>query len=392
MPSRTGKRKLLFVVSNDYGELSTALDFIAGQPFETLILAPDRLFRANGGDLPAGCRNYHSVADVLSAARAQSPELAFLFSAYLYAVNGLLSLDDVQRLIEGLRAVTRMIVTSDPFLGLLFHIDDRTFSDQHPAKRELTEHFAQVARMLDGVKHLYRVEPREGAKAGSVSFYNPHVVLDDAARATRTARALKTLGVIRGLKRWLFVLSAEDYGAGVARWGKNRFDALLASKLKETAGAGRQPVLIGPSPCLDALRHGTSNPTSAVLLEFCEYLTFQSLLCEAEYAFYWNIFSDSIIARVMNRQPVFFFDAGHLVRAMPPFFEAGLNHFYAGNAPHFLDLDATLSAEGLAVSAVDEDRKLERARQRFTQSPDPGQMVELLLETTGSQASDRFSD
>jgi hypothetical protein len=386
MSFHSGKRKLHFVVSNDYGELSTALDFIARQPFEALILVPDRLFRANGGDLPVACRTYRSVADVLSAARDQSPDVVFLFSAYLYAINGLFGIDDVKRLIEGLSTVTRMVVTSDPFLGRLFHLDKSTFSDQHPARRQLSDHFALLVPILERVKHLYRVEPCSGAAAGSVSFYNPGVVLDEAERAARHQKARETFGVIPELKRWLFVISAEDYGAGVAEWGKAGFDNLLVSRLKETADAGSQPILIGPQPCIEAVRRGTSNPASALLLDFCNYVTFRSLLCEAEYCFYWNIFSDSIIARVMNRQPVFFFEQGHLVRAMPSFREVGIKHFYAGHAPPCLDQRMPLSANQLAALAADEDRELARARQRFEKSPQPDQLIEQLLATTDSRA------
>jgi hypothetical protein len=386
MSSPSGKRKLLFVVSNDYGELSTALDFIAGQPFEALILVPDRLFRANDGDLPAACRTWRSVADVLSAARGQSPDVVFLLSAYLYGVNGLLSIDDVQRLIEGLETVTNLVVTSDPFLGQLFHLDNSTFSDQHPARRQLLEHFARLVPILDRVKHLYRVKTRLGTTAGSVSFYSPAVVLDETERAGRIQKAREIFGILPDLKRWLFVISAEDYGAGVAQWGRAGFDNLLARRLRETAEARRQPILIGPPPCIEALRRGTSNPASALLLDFCNYVTFRSLLCEAEYCFHWNIFSDSIIARVMNRQPVFFFDQGHLVRAMPSFLDAGIKHFYAGHAPPCLDQNAPLSANQFAALAADEDRELHRARHNFEQSPQPNDLVEQMLAATRSRA------
>jgi hypothetical protein len=201
-----------------------------------------------------------------------------------------------------------------------------------------------------------------------------------------SATAISTPGVLPRLKRWMFVLSAEDYATGIGRWGKARFDGVLLEKLKETANAGRQPVLIGPGPCIDALRQATSTPASALLLEFCKYTTFLSLLSEAEYCFYWNLFSHSIIARVMNRQPVFFFDSGHLVHAMPSFLEIGLKHFYACARPRSLDQDARLSAEQLAGLALEEDGRLEPARQRFAQSPEPAQVVERLLGTPNGQS------
>ncbi|HUE15995.1 MAG TPA: hypothetical protein VMR25_17620, partial [Planctomycetaceae bacterium] len=194
MSSRGHKRQLLFVVSNDYGELSTALDFLAGQPFDAQILMPDCLYRANGESLPVSCRAYNSLADILSVVTTQSPDVVFLFSGYLYAVNGLLSLDAVRQLVETLRSATRDVVTSDPFLGQLFRLDPSTFSDHHPARRQLVEHFAQVVPILEGVKHLYRVAPRAGATAGSISFYNPDVVLNATARAAWHAKAINTPG------------------------------------------------------------------------------------------------------------------------------------------------------------------------------------------------------
>ncbi|HEX4073753.1 MAG TPA: hypothetical protein VHX68_21415 [Planctomycetaceae bacterium] len=243
--------------------------------------------------------------------------MVFLFSGYLYAVNGLFPIDGVRQLVDGLCSTSCAVVTSDPFLGELFRLDESTFSEQHPARRQLAEHFAQIVPILARVKHLYRAAPRAGAAGGSVSFYNPQTVLDQAARSAWTNRALDTPGIRPELKRWLFVLSAEDYAAGTVRWGNARFDETLRGKLLETAMAGRQPVLIGPPASIEAMRQGELTPVTALLFEFCDSARFLSLLYEAEYCFYWNVFSHSIIARVMNQGPVFFFDWGHLVHALP---------------------------------------------------------------------------
>ena len=161
--------------------------------------------------------------------------MVFLFSGYLYAVNGLFLIDGVRQLVDGLCSTSCAVVTSDPFLGELFRLDESTFSEQHPARRQLAEHFAQIVPILARVKHLYRAAPRAGAAGGSVSFYNPQTVLDQAARSAWTNRALDTPGIRPELKRWLFVLSAEDYAAGTVRWGNARFDETLRGKLLETA-------------------------------------------------------------------------------------------------------------------------------------------------------------
>jgi hypothetical protein len=373
------KRKLLFAISSDYGELSTALDFLAGQPFDAELLLPERLFRVHASSLPVACRMSHSPADILAAVAEKTPDVVFLFSGYLYAINGLFPIDGVRQLVDALCSTSCAVVTSDPFLGELFRLDGSTFSEQHPARRQLAEHFARIVPILAGAKHLYRGTPRAGAAGGSVSFYNPQTVLDEAARFAWKNRALRTPGIRPELKRWLFVLSAEDYAAGTARWGKARFDENLRGKLLETAMAGRQPVMIGPPACIEAMRQGELTPVTALLFEFCEQAQFLSLLHEAEYCFYWNVFSHSIIARVMNRGPVFFFDCGHLVHALPSFLDAGLEHFYAGWRPRRLEQNDVLSAGQLAEFAVEDDRSLEPARLNFARSPSPVEMVEDVL-------------
>src|ERR1700722_18921816 len=102
MNLRGDKPKLLFVISNDYGELSTALDFLAGQPFDAELLLPERLFRVHSASLPVARRAYNSPADILSAVAEKSPDVVFLFSGYLYAINGLFTVDGVRQLVEAL--------------------------------------------------------------------------------------------------------------------------------------------------------------------------------------------------------------------------------------------------------------------------------------------------
>ncbi|HET6326800.1 MAG TPA: hypothetical protein VFG04_19130 [Planctomycetaceae bacterium] len=380
MSSARGERKLLFVVSNDYGELSTALDFLAGQRFDAQILIPDRLYRANRLNLRSAWRAYHSVADILALAAAQSPDVVFLFSGYLFVINGLFSLNALRQLVTGLQSGMSAVVTSDPFLGQLFRLEDSTFD--HPAKRELIEHFAQLVPLLDNVTHLYRVAPRVGATAGSLSFYNSRVVLDKAELTQWSDKAINAFGLNEELKRWLFILSAEDYAVGVARRGKVAFDELLGRKIAETAQVGRQPVLIAPAACIGAVGRFVSTPTNAQFVDFCDHSTFLSLLYEAECCFYWNLFSHSIIARVMNHLPVLFFDYGHLVHAMPSFLKVGVEHFYAGVEPHRLQADEPLTAEHVALATVEQDRRLEEARLRFAKSPAPEEVVELLVTQT----------
>ncbi len=59
-------RRLLFVVSNDFGELGTALALVKGQPFDSLVLLPDRLSQRNQA-LPVPSRSYRGLRDILNS-------------------------------------------------------------------------------------------------------------------------------------------------------------------------------------------------------------------------------------------------------------------------------------------------------------------------------------
>ena len=53
LPKRTDEARLLFVLDNDYGELTTAMFFLHGQALanRATVLLPPRLHTTNGGTL-----------------------------------------------------------------------------------------------------------------------------------------------------------------------------------------------------------------------------------------------------------------------------------------------------------------------------------------------------
>ena len=60
------------------------------------------------------------------------------------------------------------------------------------------------------------------------------------------------------------------------------------------------------------------------LLPYCSYEEFEQRLLDAEFVFYWQIFSTSTFLRLWNGLPVFFFDQGHNAHLLSPLQEAGL--------------------------------------------------------------------
>jgi hypothetical protein len=360
--------RLLFVPSNDYGELSAALYFLEGSDFPATLLLPERLFAANAEHLPVPASRYRSPDDVLAAVDCERPDVVFLFSAYLFAINGLFDIDATGRLIEGLRTRGPAIVTSDPFLGLMTRPEESTFAADHPLRKVLADHFARLSPLVSSLTHLY-VMPADGiAVADRVSFAN--------RRAIRGAPA-------PGPPRWVFVLSAEDYGHQAAALGRAAFEGLLLDHLDNAIRQGRQPVLIAPSACIDALKASGRASEGATLLSFCRHDVFRKHLLGAEHALYWNVFSNSILARVMNRLPVFFLARGHMAHAMPRLYEAGLRHYYPGCELPFLDPKKAPTADDLTRAADAQHAGFAGALRRFAESPDPAEVIAQILARRG---------
>jgi hypothetical protein len=353
--------RLLFIVSADYGELSNALYFLRGGGFAARLLLPERLYTANRDSLPVPAERYATAPDILAAAAHEPPDIVFLFSGYLLAFNGILDLPSVRELMRQLRKRGAELVVTDPFLGLLRPVCPSPFNARHPAK--LDAHFAQVAQLMDAATHLYLVAPDGEPAPRAASFSNPVLWSE-----VRTSGA--------GPLQWLFVLAAEDAGAQAHRLGQERFVQLLRARLADAVRAGRRPVLVAPQPLLDVLA-GTVD--GLIALSFCAHATFTRLLLEAEYAFYWNPFSNSVPARLVNGRAAFFFDRGHMAHAIPALYELGLRTYYPGTRPSMLALDAALVPGELADLASSQAAGLQQARLRFTSAPTPRELVQRLL-------------
>jgi hypothetical protein len=362
--------RLLFVLSNDYGELSSALYFLEGTDLSATLLMPERLFRANaeGPLVPTEC--YRSSAEILAAVDRERPAIVFLFSAYLYAINGLLDLKGVGALIRGLKERNLGVVTSDPFLGVMTHPDESLFAADHPLRSVLAGHFAQLSPLVRGLAHLYFM-PTEGiAVADRVWFANPGAIRADRAGDEGPS--------------WLFIVSAEDYAHQAASLGRDAFERLLLEHLGNATRQGRRPVLIGPMACIESMRSAGKAIPEAVLMPFCRHDVFRDQLLGAEHVFYWNVFSNSILARVMNRRPVFFFARGHMAHAIPRLYDAGLRHYYPDCELPWLDPRAVPTAESLARLAERQRSGFASALRCVEQAPSPAQVVAKLVEGRSS--------
>src|SRR4030095_10749890 len=105
---------------------------------------------------------------------------------------------------------------------------------------------------------------------------------------------------------------------------------------------------------------------------------FTALLLDAEHVFYWNVLSNSTILRITNRLPVFFFDAGHIVHALPALGARGLDVYWCGVTPPSLDIAEPLDAARLAELAEAQHRALDVTRARWFAAPAPDAVVAAL--------------
>ena len=381
--ARDATRRTLFVLDNDYGELTTAMYFLLGQDLAAgaTLLLPPRLFVTNADVLPGRTFPYTSVDDVLRAVDA-GPDVVVLCSAYLYALHGILDSEALAHIVHHCRHRGSRIVTTDPFLGLLSEDAGPALvtvdmpDEAPPWLRALkTIEDERLGRLLGAAEaivaelpHLYPSCPP--SVTDRLSFFNPDLRCD-----------------LPQAPLWLFVLSSRDYECQLMRHGRDGFAAVLARRFEDASHAGRHPVFVGPHDCVQAVieyvdRGGGEGIGEArggiTLLTFCSFTRFSSLLLSAEYAFYWNALSHSMFLRLFNGLPVFLFDRGHLVRNAPPLYARIVEWYYQGWNPIYLDPDRDLRDADLGRLAEEYRRGAAETRARAARLPSPRQLIDHL--------------
>lgn len=390
--------RLLFVFDNDYGELTTAMYMLIGQELarQTTFLLPPRLYVTNQDSLPDRAGPYRTPDDVIRVVDAEKPDVVFLCSGYLFSIHGIFSLPTLERLVQLLDERGCHVVTSDPFLGLQSNLSrSTTISIDIPehappvlkrfkegADRKLTEHLSRSFQLLKDRIHVYPTYPAAPGEAPTkdvrgVSFFNsgliyPHATGRAAARTLATHAGVE----VSGKPKWVFVLASQDYELQLTFHGRAACIDDLVAMLEQTLRAGRHPVFIGPYDCVQGVIQRIAGTEAVTLMTFCPFKRFAALLLSAEYAFYWNAVSHSMLLRLFNKLPVFLFDRGHLARSVIPLYERSVDWYYQGWEPIYLDLGQELSVEGLAEPARQYREAAQEVSKHLRRAPPPDRMVE----------------
>jgi hypothetical protein len=373
-------RRLLVVVSGDYGELGAALYFVQGLGLAVppLLLLPASLEQLGQDEGGVRTGSYHGAADLVRQLTDFAPDAVLLATGYLLTVNTGLTAVDVFTLLLRLRRLGVTLLTTDPFLGLhprpvlpsprqLLHPGGRVAVVAWAYLVGLSFRVAILGLALRGAWHVYpaptvRLPTLAGPRR--LSYCNPAAaVIDAAAHAS-----------MRGRPVWLFVLSRVDHTLQLRLRGPDFLTTLL-QRLEECIALGCHAVVVGPAALVAAVdgHFGREEPLSAFSdLSHQRYIEW---LMASEYAFFWNLLSFSLIHRVLAARPVFFFDAGHFTHLFPDVAEAGARLFYGGWRPALRPLEQPFHLHQLDIEAAAVVQAFRRIGSGLREGATPAQVL-----------------
>jgi hypothetical protein len=364
--------RILIVVSSDFGDLGTAMYMFEGTGISVQLLLPARLHQQNSQLAPHKVSAYSGAAQLLEKIRDYQPQLLLLMTG----VNSLLSMVDLQMILQKARSMGIPVATTDPLLG-------ETLSEEnfHPLgwTKEMFQRAAAMQNCLRGVHHLY-LSPMQCTQFVH-SFFNSRVVISKEQKTAILEGSHHGQCKLASLQ-WLFVISKTDYQLQCTLHGRLVFDDMLLAKIQQSLGAKRQPVLLAPPEACQSLQGRVSG--NVVLMPFCGYEQFRELLITAEHVFYWNVMSNSVLLRIINGGSVFFMDTGHLARYIPSLVPLAMKSYYANAKLPMLDPKQVLDAGDLADRARVQPETFSPTRAALQALPSPEALLALLCGVAGA--------
>ncbi|MGV8932433.1 MAG: hypothetical protein ACOH1R_10055 [Luteimonas sp.] len=387
--------KILMIVSRDYGELGNAMYFLERTPLATapVLMLPGGMKEPGLAAKDFDIRRYDSLKDIQAVVRETEPDAVLLFSGYLLAIGRHFSLLHALQLLLFLRRRGTTVLTSDPFIGMIrspLSLDFSVVLASQPGmgpglprivvvllSKVLSLRIYLMYRALRDVCHVYPAPIQEtspGRPRLQLNYFNPELERASQAQAE----------IACGKPVWVFTLSRIDCLIQSRRHGSD-FIEQLAARLIEVAASGRRAVLVGTPELAAQLRPMLPTDADISLRGEESYSLYTTTLMAAEYAFFWNYFSFSIIHRVIASRPVFFFDEGHMVDILPGLSHEGIRSFYGGWRPPLRSLSDPLRAETLAADALDVQTQFAAITARLRSGMTPLALLQLARESQASR-------
>ena len=342
------QQSIFVIVSHDFGELAYAYDFIytLQEKYTICIALPDHIYQSNRGVLPFSCVRYSSSDDILALYKKLAPDYVLLFSAFLLVPNKVFTLRSMARFIANLKRDRRILISSDPFLGMTgsFTVGDVNLERVNPSTNRIRQYiyswltclqFRKIHAILDSLPRLIPfgvndIQIGQEPPEGYYSYFN-----SDSVPVSPTAPENTY---------WLFVISELDYFLQKKNIGEDKYIQLLLNKLAETSDLGRKPVLMAPIEVIEKVQEQQGQVECH---NQCNVLKHRSLILNAERVFYWNMISHSIYHRITRFKPLHFFDRGHVYDMFPRLHQRAMRSYYQGTEPALVDCTQPLSIEGL---------------------------------------------
>ncbi|MEX0957988.1 MAG: hypothetical protein WDZ63_01730 [Burkholderiales bacterium] len=370
-------RRVLFLLSADFGEFVTARLFSRGQPFQACFALPERLSGYAAGQRES-ISLYRNEADVTQIVSQFRPDLVLLCSGYLFTVNRLLSLESLQALLGALVGAGIKVATTDPWLRIWALRADARFRIRSVRRGGVdaaaTEAVTSLQRRLEqcfsGIAHVFAV-PIAPAREDWLSFFNP--------RFSGQGRGILQAEQAGG-DHWVFVLGREDltlFAAG----DEPRFLETLQQRLADVlALPGNRATFIGPPPVCAYLERGQAAGGRLRVMPFCDFDTFEQIIGEASMVVYWNILSASLLYCLYFRTPAVCFWRGHQATVCEGLEEHVIAQVYCGKPPPMIDFASPIEARAAELSrrfAI--PAWIESIRGTYERLPEPQAIVERLI-------------
>lgn len=372
------KTKLLFVITKDFGELYNAVQLAEGLSAENEIhfLMPEKMFNLNSNQFCFPLRKYSSFADLKKELIGVAPLVCFLFSGYLLTINNLISNKELEQFLGLINKMKIKLVTSDPWLNIWATVNTLnypTLNLNDPMQSLVYSINRALNKKFNAYYHLYNFPLREQT-AKEFNFFNKKILYGSWQRYLLSKSFNEKIPELKHRKFWLFIVSGED-----AVLLRDKV-SLLAAKLEETLLAARLPVLIAPQDLLERVKSYLPNISNMVLWNECALVKFKLLLFKAEYVFYWNVFSATVLPRVLNGGKVFFFDHGHMAKVFPPFLELGRKVYYGGSNLFLIDPHNKLILRSLKKTTGRQKYLRKYLITKLSRQSSPSKIIKILLE------------
>ncbi len=368
----TRRPRVLAVLSADFGEYVNLVLFSRGQDIDLQILAPEflmpYLITAEYPTVP-----YRQFDDLSPRLAEFDGDMVWLGSAYLFAINGLFSSQDLEVMITNLKRRGIPVATTDPWARIWSLRPDVTFNilrqgNPDPAASLQIQHQQQrLESLLAEIPHLFPIPINQPEKQWFGYFNSEFVRCDNAANTDER-------------NSWLFVLSNEDLNLQLHLQG-DQFISDLNARLEQLLGQPDNDItLIAPErlgDCLTATLRGDRRLQHRPRVDAAQ---FESLIRQASVTAYWNMLSASLLYCLYHGTPVVFFARGHQVTVCPGLEDHVLEIVYSGQGPVELDISVPMEidAERL-VAAHDLTQYMQDRHGCYAANPEPRDVLARLL-------------